>query len=46
MYVRISDTKVVAVGGQAHKDHLESLKPKAKQPKAKPKVTKVTKSKE
>jgi len=36
MYVRISDTKVVAIGGASHKAHLKSLEtPKAKQPKAK-----------
>mgnify|MGYP003652863655 CR=1 FL=1 len=40
MYVRISENKIVAVGGNAHKEYLKSLeKPKVK-PKAKPKVSK------
>ena len=41
MYVRISDNKVVAVGGASHKAYLKSLeKPKAKQSKAKQPKTK------
>lgn len=42
MYVRISDNKVVAVGGASHKAYLKSLEPA----KPKKKVTKQTKSEE
>ena len=37
MYIKIAPNKLVAVGGQAHKDYIEANKPKVK-PKAKPKV--------
>ena len=37
MYIRIAPNKLVAVGGQAHKDYIEANKPKVK-PKAKPVV--------
>lgn len=40
MYFKIPGTnKSVAVGGKAHQDYLESIKPKAK-PKAKPRAKK------
>lgn len=43
MYVRISDNRVVAVGGASHKAYLKSLEQPAK---PKKKVTKQTKSEE
>jgi len=46
MYVRISENKVVAVGGNSHKEYLKSLevKPKVVKPKVvKPKVVKLKK---
>lgn len=45
MYVKISENKIVAVGGNAHKEYLKSLeKPKVKPKASKPKVAKQPKS--
>ena len=45
MYVRISENKVVAVGGNSHKEYLKSLEKPAVKPSkvAKPKAVKLKK---